>query len=83
MNRSEPQKGSRGHSRGSKWLKSSLKYSLHVITATEPTFHSKIPLISVHHEHWGWGSPIYGDFGRKSDFKNVNNEVKQQKVGIT
>ena len=40
VNWTEPQEESRGHNIGSKWVKSSLKYSLHVIPGTEPKFHN-------------------------------------------
>ena len=49
VNWTEPQKESMGHNIGSKWFKSSLKYSLHVIAGTEPKFHKNTPLVSLYH----------------------------------
>ena len=83
MNRSGPQKESRGHNIGSKWLKSSLIYSLHVILGTEPTFHSTITISSAFPWALGVGVAEIGDFGPKSEIKHVKNEVKQRKLCIT
>ena len=66
---------SRGHNLGSKRLKSCFKYSLDVITGTEPKSHNKTPLVSLCHDHRGGVAKI--------GFQQVKNEVKQQKVGIT
>ena len=41
VNGTEPLKVSRGHKIGPRWFKSSLKYCMHIITGTEPTFHNK------------------------------------------
>ena len=49
VNRSDPQKVSRGHIIGSNWLKSSLIYSLHVILGTQPKFLNKTTLILLCH----------------------------------
>ena len=83
MNRSGPQKESRGHNIGSNWLKSSLIYSLHVTLGTEPTFHSKITINPTLPLALGVRVAEIGDFGPKSDFKHVKNEVKQRKLCIT
>ena len=80
MNRSGPQKESRGHNIGSNWLKSSLIYSLHVTLGTEPTFHSKITINPTLPLALGVRVSEIGDFGPKSDFKHVKNEVKQRKL---
>ena len=76
VNWTEPQKVSRSDNISSKWFKSSLKYSLHVIPGTEPTFHNKTPLVLLCHEHWGWESPKKGTLYYKSDFSHVKNDVK-------
>ena len=49
VNRTGPKIVSRGHNKGSKWLKLSLIFSLHVILGTEPKFHNKTTLILLCH----------------------------------